>query len=208
LPNTSDTDLSTSPQGIDRLALTARLHETLAQELAILGFRLDELISDTSLAQDHRAEIREIRLLMIGISRRFRDDIYLTNNRSRKTLELSLAEILADLYVEIDLSYPPLRSQEEKLLNEVLVELARNAVRHSGAKSFFIAYENRDDGIELTIVDDGCGMPSPSRKNLGLVMIDQSLRLMNCNYQCSSTSDGTSYRIQIPFSIIDKEGSQ
>lgn len=208
MPNTSDTDLSTSPQGIDRLALTARLHETLAQELAILGFRLDELISDTSLAQDHRAEIREIRLLMIGISRRFRDDIYLTNNRSRKTLELSLAEILTDLHVEIDLSYPLLRSQEEKLLNEVLVEIARNAVRHSGAKSFFIAYENRDDGIELTIVDDGHGMPSPSRKNLGLMMIDHSLRLLNCTYRCSSTPEGTSYRIQIPFSIIDKESSQ
>ena len=206
--NPPDTDLSTSQQGIDRLALTARLHETLAQGLAIIGFRLDELIADSSLNQKHRAEIRAIRLTMVEISQRFRDDIYLTNNRSRTTLHINLIEILGDLRVEIDLSYPSLRSREETLLNEVLMEIAHNTVRHSRATSFSITYESADNGIELTISDDGCGMPSPSHKNLGLVMIDHSLRLMNCKYQCSSTPEGTSYRIQIPHSIFSAEDTE
>lgn len=208
MPNHPPTDTPTSQQGIDRLALTARLHETLAQDLAVLGFRLDELIADSTLGHEHRDEIREIRLLMVEISRRFRDDIYLTNNRSREEVRAILARLLEDFQSQLDLSYPPLQTHSEFLLNEVLVEIARNSVRHSGARCFVISYQRNEDGIELQVSDDGHGLPSPSRKNLGLTMIDQSLRMIGCRYICSSTPQGTSYRIQIPYSIILNEPSR
>ena len=144
---------------------------------------------------------------MVEISRRFRDDIYLTNNRSRDEAKTVLAQLLVDFQGEIDLSYPPLRAHSEFLLNEVLIELAHNTVRHSGAQTFSIFYESNEYGIELRISDDGHGLPSPSRKNLGLIMIDQSLKIIGCNYYCSSSPQGTTYGIQIPRSIILNEPS-
>ena len=202
MPNRPPTPAPSSQQGIDRLALTARLHETLAQDLAVLGFRLDELLADSTLGREHRAEIREIRLSIVEIIRQFRDDIYLTNNRSRDEMKVSLSHILEDVRFTIDLTYPPLQTQNERLLNEVLIELARNTARHSGAQTFEISYQSHADGIELLVSDDGHGLPSPSRKNLGLMMIDQSLRVIGCEYQCSSSSQGTIYRIKIPRALF------
>ena len=144
---------------------------------------------------------------MVEISRRFRDDIYLTNNRSRDEAKAVLAQILVNFRGEIDLSYPPLRAHSEFLLNEILIEMARNTVRHSGAQTFSIFYESHENGIELRISDDGHGLPSPARKNLGLAMIDQSLTIMGCSYHCSSSPQGTTYRIQIPHTIILNEPS-
>lgn len=211
MPNRPDTDAPTSPQSSPqsfiRLALTARLHETLAQDLAVLGYRLDELIAKSTLSTEHRAEIRAIRLSMVEISRRFRDEIYFSNHRSREAVRSALSEILAGLDHSIDLSYPLLSAHEEILLNEVLIEIARNTAQHSGGHSFKLSYTRNDDGIELHISDDGRGLPSPSRKNLGLVTIDQSLRFIGCNYECSSTQEGTTYRIQIPTSLIVSESS-
>jgi len=207
LPNHPHTNAPTSQQGIDRLALTARLHETLAQELAILGYRLDELIADVTLGHVHRTEIREVRLSIVEIIRRFRDDIYLTNSRSRDEVLATLHDFLGELRLEIDLTYPLLQPQNERLLNEVLVELGRNSLRHSGARTFAISYQSHTDGIELLVSDDGHGLPSPSRKNLGLMMIDQSLRLIGCEYQCSSSSQGTIYRIKIPRALFLGETS-
>ena len=190
-----------------RLSLTARLHETLAQDLAVLGFRLDELIADSNLSKEHREEIREIRLSMLEISRRFRDEIYFSNDRSRETLKSAFAEILAGFDCEVDLSYPLLQPHVEILLNDVLVEIARNSARHSGGRKFILSYKTSNDGIQLHISDDGRGLPSPSQKNLGLIAIDQSLRFMGCNYECSSTQQGTTYRIQIPTSLMTSESS-
>jgi signal transduction histidine kinase len=207
LPNRPPTPAPSSQQGIDRLALTARLHETLAQDLAVLGFRLDELLADSTLGREHRAEIREIRLSIVEIIRQFRDDIYLTNNRSRDEMKVSLSHILEDVRFTIDLTYPPLQTQNERLLNEVLIELARNTARHSGAQTFEISYQSHADGIELLVSDDGLGLPSPSRKNLGLIMIDHSLRMIGCEYQCSSSLEGTIYRILIPRSMFLSETS-
>ena len=168
---------------------------------------MDELIADSTLSQKHRGEIREIRLSMVEIVRRFRDEVYSTNNRSREALKSSLAEILADLEYEIDLSYPPLHSQEEFLFNEVLIEIARNTARHSGARNFRLSYKRDADGIELHISDDGHGLPSPSRKSLGLLTIDHSLHALGCDYECSSSRKGTTYRVRIPHSLLASESS-
>ena len=183
--------------------MTARLHETLAQDLAVIGFRLDELISDSSLSNEQRSQIREIRLSIVEIARRFRDVIYLTNYRNRQALTIALTEILVGLQSDIDLSYPLLKPQEESLLNEALVEMAHNAIRHSGAKNFTISFVKNELGLELTISDDGQGLSPVSQANLGLRVIDQSLRAIGCNYQCSTSNQGTKFTIQIPDSIID-----
>ena len=190
-----------------RIALTARLHETLAQDLAVLGFRLDELIADSALSAEHRGEIRDIRLSLVEISRRFRDEIYFSNHRSREAVASALAGILSGLKCDIDLSYPLLSPQEEILLNEVLIEIARNTARHSGAHIFTVSHNRNDEGFELRISDDGRGLPSPARKNLGLTTIDHALRIMGCDYECTSTQKGTAYRIQVPYVLIAPEGS-
>ena len=202
MPDHPHANAPTSQPGIDRLVLTARLHETLAQDLAILGYRLDELIADSTLGHVHRTEIRDVRLSIIEIIRNFRDDIYLTNNRARDEVLATLHDFLGELQLDIDLTYPLLQPQNELLLNEVLVELGRNALRHSGARTFVISYQSNADGIELLVSDDGHGLPSPSRKSLGLMMIDQSLRVIGGEYQCSSSPQGTIYRIKIPHSLF------
>ncbi|MFZ9342421.1 MAG: hypothetical protein ACO24P_02310, partial [Candidatus Nanopelagicaceae bacterium] len=44
-----------------RLDLARRLHETLAQDLAVIGYQLDEIIGDANLGKKHRIALRKIR---------------------------------------------------------------------------------------------------------------------------------------------------
>ncbi|MFM8405316.1 MAG: hypothetical protein ACKOAA_05545, partial [Actinomycetota bacterium] len=136
--NTSESDQHLNSQAQDRLALATKLHETVAQDLALLGYRVDELIADTSLSRHQRSALREIRISIIEVNKRFRDAIYLSKPSNRAVLEEKIGQILEGRFLDIDLSFPLLKDREEVLLGEALMEMARNTARHANAKTFHI----------------------------------------------------------------------
>lgn len=188
---------------LDRLALLGRLHETLAQDLASLGYRLDELIGQKELDSILRGQLRGIRLSLQEITHRFRDDIYLTNQRSRQWLRNALNEAFLEHEFTIDLSYPKLIGRFELLLNEAIYEIARNSLRHSLATRFELSYSMDENYLVLKIRDDGQGFMEIHGSNLGLKLINQTLALIAVTYSCESNNKGTSYVIRIDRKLLE-----
>jgi len=89
-----------------RLDLARRLHETLAQDLAVIGYKLDEIIGEADLDKNHRLALRKIRFALSETTKSFRDQIYQLRLTSRE-LEIleklptgdTVLEIAAQLFV-------------------------------------------------------------------------------------------------------------
>lgn len=48
----------------------------------------------------------------------------------------------------------------EKELHSVCINLLSNAIRHSGAQNIEISWKDHGDSVRLSVVDDGCGIPT------------------------------------------------
>ena len=192
----------------NRLSLARRLHETLAQDLAVIGYDLDALIGEEALDPSHRAQLRSIRLRIMGVTQRFRDEIYRTRQKSRSDVDREIRSMLSSLKIDIDMSYPELSEESESLLNEVLLEIARNTMKHSSATAFYLKYELTTSGFILLIGDDGVGdvnlkNKANTKENFGLRGIDELLKIIADEYVCSSDRTGTQF--QIPFLLEERK---
>ena len=205
--NSRTKDTQPSESAIDRLALLGRLHETVAQDLGIVGYRLDEIIADSDLDSKYRTQLRDIRLSLMGITQQFRDDIYLTNQRDRQWLRTSLDGALQGLTHSVDLNYPMLIGRYEYLLNEAIYEIARNSLRHASATTFSLSFTMDDKYLKLRIHDDGIGFVKLSNSHLGIKIIDQTLKLVAASYMCESSSTGTIYQIDIEKNLLESQSS-
>ena len=187
---------------LERLGLARRLHETLAQDLAAIGYQLDAVIAEQDLKQNQRDDIRSIRLEVMRVAREFRDEIYRLRTMGRNELQGRILAELSTQNVEIDLTYPALQPQAEQSLNEVIMEIARNTAKHSNAERFYLRYVMHENELEILIGDDGLGKIDIKKNSFGLRGIDEVLKGLAREYSCTSDYEGTHFRIILELSML------
>jgi len=180
-----------------RLDLARRLHETLAQDLAAIGYQLDEIIGDANLGKTHRIALRKIRFSISQTTKSFRDQIYQLKLTSREQLVKQVVEILGEIELKADFTYPEFDQLVEEGLSQVILELARNTSRHSKATCFYLNFKEDEESIEFEIGDDGIGGVKPKDFRFGLASIDELLIQISSSYSSASTADGSSFKFQI-----------
>jgi signal transduction histidine kinase len=180
-----------------RLDLARRLHETLAQDLAVIGYKLDEIIGEADLDKNHRLALRKIRFALSETTKSFRDQIYRLRLTSREQLMRQVVEILGEIELEADFTYPEFNQVDEEGLSQVILEIARNTARHSKATHFYLSFKQMEESIEFDIGDNGIGGVKPKDFRYGLASIDELLIQISTSYSSSSTSDGSSFKFQI-----------
>ncbi len=186
-----------------RLDLARRLHETLAQDLAVIGYKLDEIIGEADLDKKHRIALRKIRFALSETTKSFRDQIYRLRLTSREQLMRQVAEILGEINLEADFTYPEFNQVVEEGLSQVILELARNTARHSKATHFYLSFKQMEESIEFDIGDNGIGGVKPKDFRFGLASIDELLTQISSSYSSFSTSSGSSFKFQIKISGSD-----
>jgi len=186
-----------------RLDLARRLHETLAQDLAVIGYKLDEIIGEADLDKNHRLALRKIRFALSETTKSFRDQIYQLRLTSREQLMRQVVEILGEIELEADFTYPEFNQVVEEGLSQVILEIARNTARHSKATHFYLSFRQMEESIEFDIGDNGIGGVKPKDFRFGLASIDELLTQISTSYSSSSTSDGSSFKFQIKISGSD-----
>lgn len=77
-------------------------------------------------------------------------------------------------------------------------EAVRNATRHGGARNIVIRLETLDEGLKLSIEDDGSGMPDQSKaakprvhSGMGLRIMAHRSHMIGAIFQVQSRPDGT-----------------
>lgn len=181
----------------NRLGLARRLHETLAQDLAAIGYQLDAVIADEKLPNSLRTELRQIRLQVMQSTHNFREEIYKLRNIDRGALQEEISALLSEFQLKIDLSFPLLNDEAEALLAEAVREIARNTFKHSVGKNFYLHFKDIQGDTLLEIGDDGTGRLSLKNGSLGLLGLDEVLRQITDDYTCFADENGTHYKILI-----------
>ncbi len=202
-PNSLAKDKPGTQESTLRLDLARRLHETLAQDLAVIGYKLDEIIGEADLDKKHRIALRKIRFALSETTKSFRDQIYRLRLTSREQLMRQVVEILGEINLEADFTYPEFNQVVEEGLSQVILELARNTARHSKATHFYLSFKQMEESIEFDIGDNGIGGVKPKDFRFGLASIDELLTQISSSYSSFSTSSGSSFKFQINISGSD-----
>lgn len=198
IKNSRPRSLNFLPDHSNRLELARRLHDGLAQNLAALGYQLDELVGDSQTSPAIKSELRKIRLDLINVINDFRDDIYLLRTLSFTHLEEELKGLLANIACQIDLPIGLLSSQAEDALSKAILEIARNSAEHSNCRLFRIYYELPEGSrVLIHISDNGSGIVQIREGSFGLLTIAEEVSRAGAQIQQTSDSTGTHYVIEI-----------
>ncbi len=185
------------PDSQTRLDLARRLHDGLAQELARLGYRLDEVIGDPVLAQSHRDALRAVRLEFTSISQHFRDEIYRIRLLDREEIRHQMPDILAKINHSLDLDFPPLISRAEDALGHCLIEIARNCAEHAGSNKFTLSWLMDKGKLVVRCTDDGTGLIGAKERSFGLLGIHEWLASIDSVAEIESSKAGTTIMLTI-----------
>jgi signal transduction histidine kinase len=173
----SQKNLQRRLQSSTRINLARDLHDSLAQDLVAIGYKLDLLIAD--LPFNYRAKVREIRDLVTTATGQVRKELFALRATAEDQLDkINSSAMPLALDIQGDLS--TLDSKRLRIVNE----LVRNAASHS--KGRIIRLEITGDS--LIVSDDGVGLFGVSE------LADQ----LGARLEISSSKEGT--KVEIHFS--------
>ncbi len=161
----------------ERRRLAREIHDGIAQEVASIGYAVDEMIAAapnehqeaglkklrhelTRLVSELRLSIFDLRSEVsqgAGFGAALTDYVRQVGTRSGMTVHLSLNETPQRLRVEV----------ESEILR-IAQEAITNARRHSGASNLWVTFEADPPHASLTISDDGHGLGVARSDSYGL----------------------------------------
>jgi len=158
---------NSTSESVERLKIARDLHDTLAQEIAAVGFTCDEAIALSPIGPS-RSSLLEMRTRLSFLSTILRDEIALLRNNQR-----NLAELLQDLLTEISTTTTVTAGigielnnlsifDGSAISNASTIEIFRsvreiltNILLHSNASTVIISASSHDGLYELSITDNG-----------------------------------------------------
>ena len=189
--------MNSSPNS-ERTRLARELHDGLAQELASLGYRLDQIIGSNNLDNINRTPLRQIRFSISGLINQVRDEIFeLRTNESRsikEQLDQQLSTILShtDITYEINGEVEVQSDQRFELLRAVR-ELIFNAMRHADCSVIQIRLTSN----QIEIEDNGVGGVIEKQNSYGLLGVRERLAEIGALIEIKSGSTGSTILISL-----------
>jgi two-component system sensor histidine kinase UhpB len=199
-----------SAQEGERARIARELHDDCNQRLAAMAIAIDNLRrgglnSKTATAQ----ALEDLQRRVITLSQNLREishDLHpgvLQHAGLVMALRGSCAEVSGVHDLKVDFDAPPdldpLPADMALCLYRVTQEALHNIVRHSGARNAHVTVARRFDEIVLTVTDDGRGFVRGRTNGLGLLSIDERVRLLNGTVSLQSAPGrGTTLSATIP----------
>lgn len=203
-----------SARSIERESIARDLHDTLLQNLHALLLRV-HLASKAVTDPDARARLQKAMEVTQQAVEEGRDKVSRLRDERPPVLDFPeriqrLAAALGDgqssrLVLDTRGDALALCAPAEEDIYAIASELLSNAFRHSGARTVTVTLDFNARYFELSVRDDGVGMPVTSgeprdqRAGWGLVgMRERSARLAADLRTVSSPATGTSVRLRVP----------
>ena len=173
----------------ERARIARELHDGIAQNLAAIGYSLDEEIGRSDTTAESRTALRLIRDEVTSLNATMREEIF----KLRKAIELeahqeliqSLQALPLDFTIEGELTDGAIGLAQCK----VLVELARNAVSHSKAQKVTI------DILSTLITFTSDGESISTTKRLGFGLQGAAERLASIGWELEISADFSRTRL-------------
>jgi signal transduction histidine kinase len=189
--------MNSSPNS-ERSRIARELHDGLAQELASLGYRLDQIIGDSNLDNKNRYSLRELRFTLTGLINQVRDEIFELRTNSSKGLKQQLDDQISVLLSGSEINYEvvgdaEIGSNNKFELIRAVREIIINARRHSGCSQITINLSNE----KIVISDNGSGGVTEKANSYGLTGVQERLTQIGALLSSESNSTGTKMIIQL-----------
>lgn len=212
-----------SAQEDERYRLARELHDETAQTLAALSVALDRARDGLSGAPPGALEqigqareiaarlLAETRRLIMGLRPAVLDDMGLLP-AIRWYAETTLGDAGVAVEIEVDQAPPRLPAHIEVALFRIVQEAITNIAKHAEARHVTIRLSFDGDGVTVGVADDGrgfdvdraLGLTAPGTESVGLLGMQERVRLLNGRMEIHSTEGGgTSVSVRAP---IDDEG--
>jgi len=189
--------MNSSPNS-ERTRLARELHDGLAQELASLGYRLDQIIGSNNLDNINRTPLRQIRFSISGLINQVRDEIFELRHESSKSSNQIITEqaetvlfnssITLEVNGQIDID-----SSSKFEIIRVIRELIINAKRHSNCDLIQIDLMPG----KIVIKDNGLGGLTNKDDSYGLTGVKERLELIDAKIDITSELSGTKVEITL-----------
>ncbi|MEI6867414.1 MAG: histidine kinase [Actinomycetes bacterium] len=176
----------------ERLRIAREMHDGIAQEVAALGYRIDEVIGNEGLSISVREELRLVRAQISALSYQVRDDLFALRDLPVRPFQEAVASVIAllgrssEIEIEIDLQSCEPKAPRFELLR-IIQETVLNAIRHSGATAIKIA----GDKNGISIADNGRGIGEARSGAFGIAGLRERAANIECDFTLTSNSTGT-----------------
>lgn len=187
----------------ERARLAREIHDGVAQDLARLGYRLDDLATAPGLAPDERGEIREIRIALSESIKLLRRSIFDLRNSDIDFLEevRSLLDEIGnegiDVSFDCDSDASQLSPTTVRHLHAIAIEALSNVMHHANATRLEFAFANCGNAFQMTIKDNGNGNVEAKEFSYGLATMSERAELIGAKCIVERPeSGGTIVRIQ------------
>lgn len=183
--------MNSSPNS-ERVRLARELHDGLAQELASLGYRLDQIIGDHNLDNRNRYSLRELRHTLTGLVNQVRDEIFELRTNTPKSIFQQLSDQIPNLLTGSRIDYeitgdieidPSIRFEVIRAIREIVI----NSRRHSGCTKIGIHLARN----EIRIIDNGSGGVVEKNNTFGVIGVKERLNQINADLNIRSDTEGT-----------------
>jgi signal transduction histidine kinase len=175
----------------ERRRLAREMHDGVAQEMASLGYLVDEIMHDCdSPGLELRLQVLRERLsAVVGEVRRSVRTLRTSvgENESLGTAIGSVARHLTGtsgvpIQVTLDESTQRLRPEVEAELLRIAQEAMNNAVRHAEATTIEVQCTVAPPHVEIVVSDDGRGMMGRREDSHGLEIMAERARLVEADF--------------------------
>jgi len=189
--------MNSSPNS-ERTRLARELHDGLAQELASLGYRLDQIIGSNNLDNINRAPLRQIRFSISGLINQVRDEIFELRTNESKSFKAQLDQQLSTILSLSDITYEihgeiEVKSNQRFELMRAVRELIFNAMRHADCSVIHISLTNN----QIEIEDNGVGGVIEKQNSYGLLGVRERLAEIGALIDIKSESTGSTILISL-----------
>ena len=181
----------------ERLRIAREIHDGIAQEIAFLGYRLDEIIGRNATPEDVRNSLRQLRFGVTQLSESVRNEIFELRQEERRTFADQAESILRFVLGDSDISWSvnintDIPTKHQFNLLRIIQEAANNALTHASATAIEIRYQNH----LFQFSDNGTNWNPPQESRWGLVGIDERAKQMGAVLEVTHNADGTSIAIR------------
>ena len=198
-------------QEVERKNLSRELHDHVAQVLTALRMelgriergrspgdtRLGAAVSECKLLVDKM--FRTVRDLALGLRPSMLDDFGL-----RAALEWHVRDVTRRYGVDIELNvggeFDALPDRHQTCVYRAIQEALTNCVRHAKAHSIKVNVTGHDDGLTVSVTDDGIGFDLGLRRDgLGLRGLEERVKELDGDVTITSViGQGTTITMQLP----------
>ena len=190
--------LMNSSPNTERTRLARELHDGLAQELASLGYRLDQIIGSNNLDNINRTPLRQIRFSISGLINQVRDEIFELRTSESKSFKAQLDQQLSTILSHSEITYEihgdiQVKSNQRFELIRAVRELVFNAVRHADCSEIQIRLTSH----QIEIQDNGIGGVIEKQNSYGLLGVRERLAEIGALIDIKSQSTGSTILISL-----------